>query len=217
IEAGFDKSSIVITGNPMYDPIFRQLQKLEPLSRKDGKIRVLFLTNGLYEHGYWTRKQRDAIVTDIVSEISKHKTEMSLVVKIHPSSEVLLDYQSLITPIDSSIPIYQKGDVIGFLNESDVIIGFQSNSALEYCLISKKPIVICNFYNMKDDIFLERGLVVECKNISMLMRCIHKALDSNPVTDKKINDYITDNLYKADGRSSERLSNAILNLLNITV
>lgn len=216
IDAGFEKSSIVITGNPMYDPVFQKLQKLKPISKNDNRIRVLFLTNGLYEHGYWTRKQRDTIVRDIISEISKHKTEMSLVVKIHPSSEVLYDYQNLITPIDPTIPVFQKGDVLEFLNEADVVIGFQANSALEYCLISRKPIVICNFYDLKADIFLEKNLAVECRNTSTLILSIHKALNSNPATDEKVNEYIHNNLYKADGKSSERLCNAILDLLNLS-
>lgn len=216
IDAGFEKSSIVITGNPMYDPVFQKLQKLSPVIKNDDKIRILFLTNGMYEHGFWTREQRDLIVSQIISEISKYKNEMSLVVKIHPSSEVLADYQKLITPIDSTIPIYQKGDVLEFLNKADVVIGFQANSALEYSLISKKPIIICNFYDLKGDLFLERRLALECKDVASLIPAIKKIIIENPATSKKLEQYIQDNLYKADGKSSERLCNAVLNLLDKT-
>ena len=113
IKSGYNKSSLILTGNPVYDKVFQKLSHISP-STKNSKIRVLLLTHSMYEHGFWTRKQRDDLVKELVTEISKHKDEMSLVVKIHPSSEILSDYEKLIHSIDSSVPIYQKEDIQEF-------------------------------------------------------------------------------------------------------
>ena len=94
LEGGFERSSLVVTGNPMYDSIFNKLSKTLP-AKKDGTTRVLFAPSTLYEHGFWTREQRDFAVKEVVKKIVENKNEMSLVVKIHPSSSILSEYESL--------------------------------------------------------------------------------------------------------------------------
>ena len=111
IKNGFEKTSLIPTGIPMYDDIFERLEKINYDQKTDGKKRVLLLTHAMYEHGFWTRDQRDLLVSGVVSEISKHKNEMSLTVKIHPSSEQIKDYEELIHPIDKSITNNKEGEV----------------------------------------------------------------------------------------------------------
>ena len=212
IKAGFRRSSLVITGNPMYDPIFKKIQEPIQVVKKDNKVRVLLLTVGLYEHGYWTRQQRDSIFNQIVSELNKHKDKIDLNIKIHPSAEVLADYQDLLKAINSSIPIYQEGDVVDFLKNADVVLCTAITSALEYALLLGKPMVICNFANEKGNVFLNRGLALECKESSSLLSSIYNVLESNPATSDKVDEYIDDFLYKFDGHSSERLCDAVLAL-----
>lgn len=213
LKTGFERSNLVVTGNPMYDSIFQKIQKIQPSIKNDNKIRVLLLTIGMYEHGHWTRRQRDSIVKNIIMEITKHKNKMSLVVKIHPSSEILSEYESLIRSIDSSVPVHQEGDVIEFLQNSDVVLAWASNTALTYSLILKKPIIMCNFFNLQGDVFLERGLVSECKELSTLVPLIESAWSSNPTASEKIDDFISEFFYKSDGQASERISNEIIKLL----
>lgn len=212
IEDGYKESSLILTGNPAYDYVFDEIQKVQPTVKKDSKIRVLLLTHSMYEHGFWTRKQRDEVVTGIVNEICKHKDKMSLVVKIHPSSENLADYQSLITPIDPSIPIIQKGDVLEFIQASDVVIVYSTSSAPIQTLVLKKPIVMINL-NLKGDIMLESGLVQECTNATNIITSINEVLASNPATEKKVDTFIRNYLYKLDGLSHERMSNKIIEIV----
>ena len=214
IEAGFDKSSIIITGSPMYDEVFKKLKKFRAQEKVHGKIRVLFLTAALYEHGLWTKSKRDSTVSNIVKEICKHKDGISLVIKIHPSAELLSEYNSLTQSIDPSVSVYQKGDVLDFLNGADVVVGFETNTSIEYALFCRKPIVICNFDDRKGDDLLERGLAFECKEISNLVPTIFKANRKNPASEKKIDDYKKFYFYKSDGLASERLAEAILKLVN---
>jgi len=45
------------------------------------------------------------------------------------------------------------------------------------------------------------------------MPLIHKVLSSNPATPSKVNEYVRDFHFSADGQAAERVSNGILNLL----
>ena len=211
IKMGYKKSSLILTGNPVYDKAFQKLTQFSP-STKNTKIRVLLLTHAMYEHGFWTRKQRDDLVKVLVTEISKHKDEMSLVVKIHPSSEILSDYEKLIQPIDSSIPIHQKGDIQEFINNSDVVLAYSTSSGPIQALVLKKPIIIINL-NPSYDIMLERDLVMRCTEPSKIISFIHKAISVNHTTDKKINDFVSDYMYKTDGLAYERVGKAIIEII----
>jgi len=211
IKNGYNKSSLILTGNPVYDKVFQKLSQITP-STKNSKIRVLLLTHSLYEHGFWTRKQRDDLVKELVTEISKHKDEMSLVVKIHPSSEILSDYEKLIHPIDPSIPIYQEEDLQEFLNNSDVVIVYSASSGPIQALILKKPIIMIN-QNLPGDIMLERKIVTECVDPSKIISSIHQAISSNPATESKINEFVEDYLFKTDGLAYERVGKAIIEII----
>lgn len=213
VKKGFERSTLIVTGIPMYDSIFQKFQKLPPNDRKDNKIRVLLLTHAMYEHGFWTKNQRDSLVRGIVSEICKHKNEISLVVKIHPSSEILSEYKSIINPLDPSIPIHQQGDVIDFFHESDVVIAYSTESALVYALVMEKPIIICDPHGLERDLLLERDLVMKCENLAQLVPAIKSVILSNPATKQKVDAFVQEFFYKLDGLASERTSDAILHLL----
>jgi len=212
VKNGFERSSLVPTGIPMYDDVFERLEKIKVKPKTDERKKILLVTHAMFEHGFWTRSQRDSLVRGIVSEISKHKNEMSLTVKIHPSSELLTDYQKLIHPIDESVAIHKDGDVAEFIKNSDVVIAYSGSSSLVYAIMCKKPIIVCNFYNLESDIFQEKGVVIECKNKSAIIPLIEEVIESNPVTKEKADNFIEEFFYKLDGRASERIGNALLNL-----
>jgi hypothetical protein len=212
IKNGFDKSSLVITGNPMFDVSYRKIQQFQS-SKNGDKIRVLLLPSTHYEHGFWTKKQRDFVISEIIKKILENKNQLELTIKIHPSTAVISEYKSIIHPIDQSIKIYQNGEVLDFLNDADVVISFWFGSAEAYALLAKKPLIFCNFLNDKTDVILQRGLALECKEISSLVESIHKVFLSNPASEQKRDEFIREVLYKWDGKASERISDAILSLL----
>ena len=212
IEMGYKKSNLIVTGNPIYDSSFQKLSNSKLSDKKDNKICVLFVPSTLYEHGYWTKKQREYTVKEIIKELVKNKNKISVTVKIHPSSSVLSDYESLVNSIDSSIRIFQKGDILEFLNDYDIIISFQSSTAEVYALLCGKPIVICNFFDLKGDVFLERGLAIDCKEPSSLLTLINLALEKNPATEQKRSNFIQEFMFKWDGCSAERICDKLIEL-----
>lgn len=214
LKCGFQASSLVVTGSPMYDLVFQKLNK-QKHTIKSSKINVLIAASTLYEAGYWTQEQRNFTIKSIVSEIQKHKDKISLIVKIHPSSSVLSDYESLIHDIDSSIPLYQEGGILEFLGNIDVEISFSTSSPEWYALLYGKPIIICDFFNIQGDIFLEKNLAARCTEPSLIVKTIHDVLSSNPATEDKKEKFIKTYMYKWDGLCAERISNKLLELLNI--
>ncbi|HYL66116.1 MAG TPA: CDP-glycerol glycerophosphotransferase family protein [Nitrosopumilaceae archaeon] len=213
LDLGFNKSNLIVTGNPIYDAAFHKMSNQKDTDKKDGIIRVLFAPSTLYEHGFWTSKQREYAVQETVKQIVQNGKEMSLTVKIHPSSSVLSDYKSLIHSIDSSIPVYQKGDIQDFLKDVDVVVSFQSSTAEVYALLSKRPIIICNFFNIQGDVFLEQGLAIDCKEPSSIVSSIHTALLSDLPLEQKRENFIREFMYRWDGRAGERICNKIIELV----
>lgn len=213
IKSGYKRSSLIVTGNPTYDSIFQRLEKFKLATSKD-KIRILLVTtNPSDSGGNRTRKLRDYWIKSIVTEISKYKNEMSLVVKIHPSGEVLSEYQLLVSSIDPSVKVYQQGDIIEFLESSDVVIGWSANTALVLSLIARRPIIIWNIFEVKGDMFLEKGLAIECKGPESVIESIYHSLSSNPASEEKVNEFINQYFYKFDGKATERIANVISDFL----
>ena len=212
IQKNFKESSLIVTGNPMYDSM-KYCVTTENNLEKHNKINVLLFTHAMYEHGIWTRVQRDTLVEGIVKEVNKYKNEMELIIKIHPSSEILSEYQKIIKPINDTISIHKEGNALEFIQNADVIIGFSTQSALIQALMLGKPVIICNFYGLQGDLFLKHDLALNCEKIGDLIPNIKKSIQSNPSTKQKIEQFITDYLYKLDGLASKRICNGIIGLL----
>lgn len=214
LKAGYDPSSLVLTGNPIYDIAFKKTQNFEPTSDGNGKIRILFLPMQMYEIGYWTRNERDFHLKEILKEICHNKEKMIVKVKLHPSAQLFYEYEPLIHSIDPSIQIYQKGNVLDYLEDVDVVVTYPAGSSAHmYALIAKKPIIICNFTKYGRSILLKRDLALECRKSEDLIESILKIIKSNPATEEKRELFIKEYLYKADGKASERLCDAIMKLL----
>jgi hypothetical protein len=212
LAGGFDRSRVIVTGNPIYDEAFRKPSTSKNIA-KDGKIHVLYAPSTNYEQGLWTRTQRDISVKEIVKKISENKQEMSLVVKIHPSFTILSQYQSLINPIDPSIPVYKNGSIQKFVEDADVVLSHLFTSADVYSLLARKPIILCNFFNSGKDPYVQKGLALECTNTNDLINIIHNALSPNPIYEQQRELFIKEFLYKGGGRATERICNEIIKLL----
>lgn len=212
ITSGFDESTLLVTGNPIFDEALQKSTK-QKYTIKENNNKILFAPSTLYEHGFWTQEQRDYSVKEIVNKISNTNNRMSLSVKLHPSTSILSEYTSIIQKINPSIHVYQKGGIEEFLDNIDIVITFEFSTAEVYAIIAKKPIVICNFFHSDQDILVKKGLAIECKHPSNLLESIEKS-SNIPNYEKNRDNFIREFLYKSDGCASERISDAILKLLN---
>ena len=119
----------------------------------------------------------------------------------------------MVHKIDPSIMIYQKEPILQLLEESDVIISSSSGTAMLCGLLLRKPLIIHNCFQVDRDEFLERGLVVECKEPSDIISSIHTATKSKP-SDEKIDEFIKNVFFKQDGHAAERISDSIIRFLD---
>jgi len=213
IHAGFERSSLIVTGNPMFDEAFKKLQNLNSVPKKERKIRILFAPSTLYEHGLWTRQQRDDTIKQITKAILEHKNEISLKIKIHPSSAILSEYKSLVHSIDETIEICQNGDILDLLYDTDVVITFGYTFVSTYSIISKKPLIICNFFDSLKDDLVQKQIALECTQPSSLIEIIHQSISKRMEYEQKCDDYIKHYFYKSDGLAAERISDSILKLV----
>ena len=160
----------------------------------------------------WIMPKRITMTKKIVSDISKEKN-MSLKIKIHPTGETISEYESMIEHLDASVSIHQKEDLEQLVEWADVVISTSTSTALIYALLAKKPIIIHNCFELDYDELTQRGLVIECKELSDIVPTIKKAIGSELPT-KKIDELVNDVLFKLDGKASERISDSIIRLLD---
>jgi|TARA_B110000438_G_scaffold70423_1_gene70656 hypothetical protein len=215
LEGGFKKSALVVTGNPIHDDIFEELQNTTEVVNDHKKIQVLLVTSGL--PGFdpnWIKTKRNHMIKKIIREINTSNENINITIKIHPSQESLEEYRDLVHKIDPSIKIYQREPILQLLKKADVIISSSSSTAMFCGLLLKKPLIIHNCFQVDHDEFLERELAVECKNLSKIIPTIHQVRVKNIVFQDKIDKFTDEVLFKFDGKSSERISNEILILLD---
>jgi hypothetical protein len=212
VQEGYEKKSLVITGNPSYDKAIKKINEIKTKENNDKKIKVLFLTVNLENQGgNWTRKKRDFMLREFFKFCSSEDFICSI--KIHPTSENLDEYKNIIASIDSKIPIFQKQDLVDCLNDIDVVISMSSSTAGLISLILKKPMIIWNYFNVKNDLFLDNEVVLECKNIEKLSDYIKYVLEVNPASKEKLQSVVSNISHKTDGKASERIADEILKLI----
>ena len=209
IQRGFKDSNLIISGNPIYDLFFKTYSYKQSNSKT---TRVLFSPSTAYEHGFWTKEQRDFTTKQIVKQISDSNLE--LLIKIHPSSSILSDYSDTVNEINKKIPIFQKGSIDEYLNNIDVVITSPfSSSAETYAILAHKRIVICDFFETNyEDQLVTLGLAKSCKNPSKLKDSIDDALQSKSYEEKR-DEFIKNFLFKWDGNSSQRIVEKLVKIL----
>tara|TARA_B110000438_G_scaffold41134_1_gene41000 strand:- start:796 stop:2079 length:1284 start_codon:yes stop_codon:yes gene_type:complete len=212
IKKGYNKNNLIVTGIPMYDSAAIEIKKLEKNKINSSKKNVLLLTHAMYEHGIWTKEQRNSLIKKVVRELSQ-KGNYNIIIKIHPSSEQLSDYESIVHNIDKSIKIIQHGDILEYIVNSDVIVTYSGSSSLVYALMCNKPIIICDFYNLKNDIFIDGKVSISCKNEKEIVETIENMDKELFVKKEDLEKFTKEYFHKLDGKASERIASELLKIV----
>jgi len=210
VESGYSKDSLVVTGNPMYDSVFEKLESFDN-KKETTKIDVLFAPLASFEHGMMSKRENEETIKKTITEILKDK-EINVSVKLHPSTQILENYQKI---INESVPIFQQGDILDHLAKNDILITYPGNSSiLVFSSLMKKPMILCNYFNRKPGVYVENKLAIECTDPKKLVDIIHEVSEKNPIPNERIEEFVNQFFYKTDGKASERLCNAIIGLIN---
>jgi hypothetical protein len=206
--AGYKKQSLVVTGNPMYDDAFKKI-KNKTISKSE-KIKILFAPIALFEHGLMTKKQNEFTFKTILQTINSEKN-FDVEIKIHPTTQNLKYYQKLTHDVNESIPLVKNGHILDHILEADILITYIGNSSVHVnALISKKPIIVCNFFNKEPGTYVNQNLIKECTNPQELKKII---FENKMFQNKNIDEFITKHFYKNDGKSSKRLCDVIIKMI----
>jgi hypothetical protein len=218
---GISRDRITITGECSMDDVYRDLvnievQNIQNIQTLDhNKLKIIFLTTPMVEHGYWTAKMRDELVAKVVKDLRDNfGDKIDLKMKIHPVNESPSEYRAILKDIYPDIEIIQQTKLIKLLMDFDIVIGFGISSAYFQALLLKKPIYIMNIYNenITRNIFIRENIVTECKSVEDLINKL-KNKSFHPITQQKLDSIINKVFYKFDGRCTERASEAIIHLL----
>ena len=216
LKKNYSPSSLIVTGLPDLDSTIKK-SKIIP-SKNTKKLKILFAPTQIYE-GHIFREVKIDLINKIIAPIVNSKSDFSLSVKLHPSSQNFDDYKKLIHAIDESIPIFQEGGIENHINNCDLFVSFGISSVFVYPLIAKKPIVVCDFLKSKDYFSTltsgdeYKDLVFFCNDSKTLPQVLFTAYRDNPKKIPKIEKYLERTYYKLDGLSSERVVNAIKQLI----
>ena len=212
-DIGFDKSKIMITGNPSYDEIFQLLKTPKKNNIQKNKKNILILTTIIF--GELRKKalsQRKLFIQKVTKAIPKD--EFDVVIKIHPTHEDLDDYTNILGSLNSSVSVIQNANLAELILNADIIITPVTGTSAITAFVARKPIIIWNVFNVKNDVLVDKELALECKNQKMILKQIRKAETWLP-KEEKIEQFIKEFLHSSDGKASERIADGILNFLKV--
>lgn len=213
ISDGRSEKGLEVVGHPLFDTAMNKYQTVKISNKEKEIIRVLFLPSTLVEHNFWNRKERDEQYKKIITKITENKEKIQLTIKVHPTTARLQEYKELVNPIDPSIDIIKEGNVADIIQNYDVIISERFSSAEMYGIIARKPIIMCNFFNLPYDILLEKKLAIECKRSEHLLEKIFQSLEPNKEYEILREEFLRESIYMLDGKAGERIAKKLLEII----
>jgi hypothetical protein len=202
-------NNIKITGNPTWDEAFTKREN-QMHEKSNERKKVLFFTVNLTSgqgRSDWTINKRNTMIKELVSEYKKLNNNISLQIKIHPTSENYKEYEQELNKYKTDIELFQFEDHYKLIKESDIILTNSSHTAAIISIILRKPVIIWNYFNVHNDVLLENNAALRCKNISELENCLKNVQTFTKNNQSKINDFI--NNFCGTGNASKNIVDEI--------
>jgi hypothetical protein len=210
---GIPTEKISVVGNPLLDDIFHKISTVKTRTKTNDKIKILILTDSLYEHGIWSYNERESFLTNLFEKLQEDKTIL-FDIKIHPVSQDKTYYQRLSEKLGLSAKIFQSEDFYDLINDYDIIVTYgASTTHTELSLCGKKTILIPTkrlpTFVLVDEA-IKAGLIRQCNNFMDLIPLIH---DFHEQEINLTNEFIEQRnkyFYKFDGKSGDRAADSII-------
>jgi len=210
-EIPMEKISVV--GNPLLDDIFNKITTVKTRIKTNEQIKILVITDSLYEHGIWSYKERESFLKNLFGKLQEDKTIL-FDLKIHPTTENDAYYQRLFKELGLSAKIFQSENIFDLINNYDIIVTYgASTTHTELSLCGKKTILIATkqlpTFLLVDEA-IAAGHVKQSNDMMDLIPLIH---DFHKQKISLTNEFIeqrTKYFYKFDGKSSDRAADSII-------
>jgi len=213
VNRGMNSKKIEITGSPLYDSFSEKISKDKIMNlkekfgiEKNDKV-ILFASTG--------DNKRALPRLTALFKFAKKTPNIKIIIKQHPAEYHKKKYENFYRKLaEKNLVdiIISKDELRILLNFSDAFVTDFSTTILE-ALIVRKPIILMNFE--KEFLYKNypqfKGVIWHVYNGSEFMRAISEAFEAK--MDKKkmefIDGIIEYNMYKSDGKASERISKLI--------
>jgi len=210
VKQGVDKNKLKIIGCPRYDSFIDKKQK-----NKDKKI--LYITdsaksNELPDHHLTKRRQK--IILKVLFKILKKFPEYKLVIKLKPGWE-MAELPAIIANQEKfrNLELIERTDNIKLVNDAEIVVIHQSSMGIEALLLDK-PVISFSFKNLdRFNIYKNKGVVDVVYTEKQFERAIRKKIKQNKEQIFEREKFLKKQLYKLDGKSSERAVNFINKIL----
>lgn len=208
-----NKKQVKIVGNPYWDKLSRKIRNHDDL-HKSNKIKILIITDSLFEHGIWTSKQRDEFLSRLFNNLNSDKN-ITFDIKIHSSSESMSFYKSFLQKIKINTQIFQSENLWDIAKNYDILLSYGYSQAHAEIAYSGKQTIFLDA-NIKLPLMtlikegIQAGHIKQCENDNSLISLIHS------FNKEKIE--LSDNFKKicskffaiAEGNSAEKIGKLIL-------
>ncbi len=217
ISEGVSPDRLIVTGSSKFDDLlqYKDSSVKESLKEKygapsDRKV-VLVLTSWFVEAGLWTVEMRRFFISEIAKACVNLKN-VQLIFKLHAPHENKEIYRKLLKDYPLSPLIFDTESLHELICISDVVVSVSSTAALE-ALALDKPCLIVNM-DHGSKIFKDGGVLFIEKTDSIpsaIEKLVHHPWET--VDLEKMQNFVFDEAFKVDGKSSMRISNLIRSMV----
>lgn len=216
-----DRSNIKVTGSLLFNQIWKNI--IAKPKKKQPKT-ILFFTQAVVEKNMLNKKKYFNCIKFYLQQLSNLNAK--IILRLHPDERLYAIYKSIIKSInaENKIEITQgnKGDqsIFDLIANSDVIVSLKS-STIYYSMILHKPVICINLldtrtkvdYNSKaeDETILKVG---ERDNIENLFINLLNNRAFRKKIIRKQDEYINSFFDKLDGKTPQRVAQALTKILN---
>ena len=215
---GFKKEKLILIGHPLLDRMSKKSTQTTNTKIISNKIKLLIVTDTLFEHGIWTFKQRNDFFNSLFSKLSSD-SNIEFALKIHPAQENKIFYTNFLKNLNLNISIFQSENLQDLIQNYDLILSFGASTTHSEISYSGKRLILLNSgTNLPKFPLVQEGIqsghVMECKNIQDLNDVVVEFAKKDIKVSQKFIEERKKLFYKFDGKSAERGADAILNLVN---
>jgi len=208
-----NKKQIEIVGNPYWDKLSKKIRNNEDF-HKSNKIKILIITDSLFEHGLWTSKQRDEFLSRLFNNLNSDQN-ITFDIKIHPSSESMSFYKSFLQKIKINTQIFQSENLWDIAKNYDLLLSYgYSQAHTEIAYSGKQTIFLDADIKLPLMTLIKEGIqaghVKQCKNDNSLISLIHSFNKEKIELGDNFNKICSKFFAIAEGNSAEKIGKLIL-------
>ena len=224
INQGVAPSIIHITGHPGFDRLIRvvpdALKEIRNLAgcKKNEKL-VLFATQPYYQDAFVSPEKRVWMIRVIVN-CFLNSNEGKLIIKPHPMEDAN-EIQGIVGESDRITIIKGKKDILPYLQASDFLITFFSQTTL-LALCIGKPVINAVFKDVVEYSYFQDEKITRLaydsegfeKHFSELMAAVPLKDFINQTDDQYVKEFLNHRIYLQDGKAADRVAKFVISVLS---